>query len=44
VARAIELAEGRYCSVSASLRPQVEITTSFEILSAEAAGEPLELA
>ena len=44
VARAIELAEGRYCSVSASLRPQVEITTSFEILPAEAAGEELELA
>jgi len=31
VARAIELSEGRYCSVAASLRPQVEITTSFEI-------------
>ena len=31
VGRAIELSEGRYCSVSASLRPQVEITTSFEI-------------
>lgn len=31
VARAIELPEGRYCSVAASLRPQVEITTSFEI-------------
>ncbi len=28
---AIELSESRYCSVSASLRPQVEITTSFEI-------------
>lgn len=44
VARAIELAEGRYCSVSASLRPQVEITTSFEILPVEEAGEELELA
>ena len=31
VGRAIELSERRYCSVSASLRPQVEITTSFEI-------------
>jgi len=31
VARAIELSEGRYCSVSASLRPQLEITTSFRI-------------
>jgi putative redox protein len=39
VGRAIELAEGRYCSVSASLRPQVEITTSFEILPAEAEDE-----
>jgi putative redox protein len=34
VARAIELSEGKYCSVAASLRPQVEITTSFEILTA----------
>lgn len=34
VARAIELSEQKYCSVSASLRPQVEITTSFEILQA----------
>jgi putative redox protein len=32
VERAIELAEGRYCSVSASLRPQVEITWSYKIL------------
>lgn len=32
VRRAIELAEGKYCAVSASLRPQVEISTSFEIL------------
>jgi len=31
VGRAIELSESRYCSVSASLRPQVEIMTSFEI-------------
>lgn len=31
VERAIELAEGRYCAVSASLKPQVEITWSFEI-------------
>ncbi len=31
VGRAIELSESRYCSVAASLRPQVEITTSFEI-------------
>lgn len=39
VARAIELSEGRYCSVSASLRPQVEITTSFEIREADGARE-----
>jgi putative redox protein len=31
VEKAIELAESKYCSVSASLRPQVAITTSFEI-------------
>jgi putative redox protein len=39
VGRAIEISEGRYCSVSASLRPQVEITTSFEILPAAAEDE-----
>jgi putative redox protein len=33
VEKAIELAEGKYCSVSASLRPKVSITTSFEIES-----------
>jgi putative redox protein len=32
VGRAIELSEQKYCAVSASLRPQVEITTSYEIL------------
>jgi putative redox protein len=32
VERAIDLSERKYCSVSASLRPQVEITTSYEIL------------
>lgn len=31
VQRAIELSEQKYCSISASLRPQVEITTSYEI-------------
>jgi uncharacterized OsmC-like protein len=31
VERAIELSEKRYCAVSASLRPKVEITTSYEI-------------
>jgi len=35
VERAIDLSEKKYCSVSASLRPQVEITTSYEILQGE---------
>jgi putative redox protein len=39
VARAIELSEGKYCSVAASLRPQVEITTSFEIHPAKVCDE-----
>jgi putative redox protein len=30
--RAVELAEGKYCSVAASLRPRVRITTAVEIL------------
>lgn len=42
VARAIKLSESRYCSVAASLRPQVEITTSYEIHN-EAAAEEVEL-
>lgn len=33
--RAIELADRKYCAVSGSLRPQVTITTSFEIDAAE---------
>jgi putative redox protein len=32
VARAIELSDTKYCSVSATVRPTVEITTSFEII------------
>jgi len=32
VRKAVELAEGKYCSVSASLRPQVSITLEIEIL------------
>jgi putative redox protein len=32
VAQAIELSEGKYCSVSATLRGVAEITTEFEIL------------
>lgn len=31
VRRAIELAEGKYCSVAATLRPTVEVKTSFTI-------------
>jgi len=33
VARAIELSRERYCSVWHSLREDVELTTSFEVLS-----------
>jgi len=32
VAHAIELSETKYCSVAATLRPQVEIHTTFEII------------
>ena len=32
VAQAIELSDTKYCSVAASLRPGVEIQTSFEII------------
>jgi putative redox protein len=32
VAQAIELSETKYCSVAATLRPQVEIHTTFEII------------
>ena len=35
VAHAIELSETKYCSVAATLRPQVEIHTTFEIIEAE---------
>lgn len=34
VARAIELSDTKYCSVAASVRPTVEIRTSFEIIQA----------
>lgn len=33
LAKAIRLSEDKYCSVINSLRPQVEITSDFEILS-----------
>jgi putative redox protein len=32
VARAIELSETKYCSVAATLRPAVEIVTTYEIV------------
>ena len=32
VAQAIELSEQKYCSVAATLRPTVEIVSSFEII------------
>ena len=41
VAHAIELSENKYCSVAATLKPQVEIQTTFEIIEEprEAPGE-----
>lgn len=41
VAHAIELSDTKYCSVAASLRPGVEIQSSFEIIedTSEPAGE-----
>jgi len=41
VAHAIELSDTKYCSVAATLRPTVEIQTSFEIIE-EATIEPRE--
>jgi putative redox protein len=38
VAQAIELSETKYCSVAATLRPTVEIVSSYEILEDEGAG------
>lgn len=32
VARAVELSDTKYCSVSATVRPTAEITTSYEIV------------
>ena len=34
VAHAIELSDTKYCSVAATLRPAVEIQTTFEIIEA----------
>ena len=39
VAHAIELSDTKYCSVAATLRPQVEIQSSFEIIE-----DPIETA
>ena len=36
VAQAIELSETKYCSVAATLRPGVEIVTTYEIVEASA--------
>jgi putative redox protein len=41
VAHAIELSDTKYCSVAATLRPTVEIQTSFEIIE-EPTNEPRE--
>ncbi|HEY0320142.1 MAG TPA: OsmC family protein [Pyrinomonadaceae bacterium] len=38
LAQAIELSEEKYCSVAATLRPCVEIVSSYEIIEEEAAG------
>ena len=35
VAQAIELSEQKYCSVAATLRPTVEIVSTFEIIEAQ---------
>lgn len=35
VASAIELSDTKYCSVSATVRPTAEITTSFEVIELE---------
>jgi putative redox protein len=39
LAQAIELSETKYCSVSATLQPQVEITSTYEIIEEEKDGQ-----
>src|SRR5262245_12730917 len=39
VAQAIELSEQKYCSVAATLRPTVEILSTFEIIEQDTSGE-----
>ena len=43
VAHAIELSDTKYCSVAATLRPGVEIQTSFEIIEDSSAAQVGEL-
>jgi putative redox protein len=38
LAQAIELSETKYCSVAATLRPTVEIISSYEIIEEDATG------
>ena len=38
LAQAIELSETKYCSVAATLRPTVEIVSSYEIIEEEESG------
>ncbi|MBA2734611.1 MAG: OsmC family protein [Acidobacteria bacterium] len=38
LAQAIELSETKYCSVAATLRPTVEIISSYEIIEEDASG------
>jgi putative redox protein len=38
LAQAIELSETKYCSVAATLRPTVEIISSYEIIEEDVAG------
>lgn len=39
LAQAIELSETKYCSVAATLRPQVEIVSTYEIIEEEKDGQ-----
>ncbi len=41
VVRAIELSEEKYCAVKGMFGPQVDITTTFEVLEAPAPGAAL---
>jgi putative redox protein len=40
LAQAIELSETKYCSVAATLQPQVEIVSSYEIIEDAQEGQP----